>query len=285
MSTSHGAPPSPIFLGTSPSHAERARTLVEQQRQGTLCTLLAPPLASPAQGHDTPPPDAAPAETPLAAATEGLAHEMAGFPYGSIVKYAVDSDGSPILLTSRLAEHTRSFMVDPRASLFVSEAHPGDVLALGRVTLLGTVERASEDDARARYLARHPDAASYADFRDFAFWRLRVQAIRYIGGFGRMSWTETAAYAAARPDPTTAFAEGVIAHMNDDHADSLVRLCRHTAQLTDTTAARMFAFDRWGFEMRAETPRGACVVRLGFAHAVATPEETRAAFILSLIHI
>lgn len=274
MSESNAERLSPVILGASPSHAERARTLVALQRQGTLCTLLAPHLrAAPARGHD----ESAPT---VAAEASDAPDPMAGFPYGSVVNYALDAEGAPILLTSALAEHTRNFIADPRASLFVNETSSGvDVLALGRVTLLGEIARTDDPDARARYLERHPDAAYYADFKDFAFYRLNVQAIRYIGGFGRMSWTPPDAYAKTQADPTAAFASGVITHMNDDHADSLVLLCRHQAGLPETTAAELKAVDRLGFEMSAVTPRGPRFVRLGFPAPVTTPNETRVAFV------
>lgn len=276
MTESNAERLSPVILGPSPSHAERARTLVALQRQGTLCTLLAPHLRSaPPRGHDEG------SQAPTTAEAPPEADALAGFPYGSIVNFALASDGSPIFLLSTLAEHTRNFTSDPRASLFVHEGGggSGDVLALGRVTLLGVVARTDDPDARPRYLARHPEAAYYADFKDFAFYCLRVQGIRYIGGFGRMSWTSVDAFAKATADPTTAFAASVISHMNEDHADSLVRLCRHQAGLADTTAAELRAVDRLGFEMNAITPRGPRFVRLGFAAPVETPEQTRAAFV------
>ena len=34
----------------------------------------------------------------------------------------------------------------------------------------------------------HPTAASYINFPDFGFYRLRVDRVRYIAGFGQMGW-------------------------------------------------------------------------------------------------
>jgi hypothetical protein len=69
------------------------------------------------------------------------------------------------------------------------------------VTLLGrcrTIPEGPEREAaRARYLAAHPEAASYATFRDFGLYRLEVETVRYIGGFGRMRWVDAAEYGAA----------------------------------------------------------------------------------------
>ena len=234
----------------TPSHAERARTLVAQMTTGTLCTL---------------------------------AVEPAGYPYGSFVTVAFDN-GDPVFLVSTLAEHTRNLQRDPRASLLVAEGGSEDPLANSRVTLLGPCGQVEGDGggARTAFLATHPNAAYYADFRDFAFWRLQVESIRYIGGYGRMSWVEAAAWHAAEPDPLAVTAAGIIAHMNDDHADAMVLYCKAFSKATDITAASMTGVDRYGFEMSAVTADGPRPVRLAFADPVGTPDEVRAALVAML---
>src|SRR4051812_45299594 len=191
----------------TPTHAERARTLVAQISTGTLCTL---------------------------------ALEPEGFPYGSFVTVAFD-EGNPVFLISGLAEHTKNLERDPRASLLVAEGGAADPLANGRVTLLGPCRRVDEDggSAQAAFLAAHPNSAYYADFSDFAFWKLRVNAIRYIGGYGRMSWITQAEWDAATPDPLAPFATDAVAHMNADHADAMVLYCKAFSKATDVSAATM----------------------------------------------
>src|SRR5262249_51591903 len=121
----------------TPTHAERARTLVAQISTGTLCTVAIDP---------------------------------AGYPYGSFVAVAFE-DGNPVFLISGLAEHTKNLERDSRASLLVAEGGSEDPLANGRVTMLGRCARVEGKGgtARAAFLAAHPNAAYYADFRDFAF--------------------------------------------------------------------------------------------------------------------
>src|SRR6476661_7452212 len=106
-----------------------------------------------------------------------FAHEPEGYPYGSFVTVAFD-DGNPVFLISGLAEHTKNLERDHRASLLVAESGSDDPLANGRVTMLGPCTRVEGDSgsARAAFLAAHPNAAYYADFRDFAFWNLRVKS-------------------------------------------------------------------------------------------------------------
>jgi putative heme iron utilization protein len=234
----------------TPTHAERARTLVAQVSTGTLCTL---------------------------------AHEPDGYPYGSFVTVAFDN-GDPVFLISGLAEHTRNLERDPRASLLVAEGGAADPLANGRVTMLGPCTRVDGDGGRARaaFFAVHPNSAYYADFRDFAFWKLRVDHVRYIGGYGRMSWISQAEWRAAESDPLSAAAAGMIAHMNADHADAMVLYCRAFSRATEVAAASMTAIDRYGFEMSAMTAKGPRPVRVAFGKPVKTPEEVRGALISML---
>jgi hypothetical protein len=234
-----------------PSHAERCRTLVSSQSRGTLCTV---------------------------------AVEPAGYPYGSVASYALDGRGDPLLFVSRMAEHTQNAMRDPRASLLVGEPVPdgADPLASGRATLLGDLGEVPDEDraaVRDRYLEAIPTAAYYIDFGDFAFYRLAVRDIRYVGGYGRMSWVDATSYAVAEADPLVGSAAGIIAHMNADHAEAQVLLCRHLAGRPETTEASMSSVDRYGFELIAVAPAGRAAVRLGFPEPCTTPDEVRAAMV------
>jgi heme iron utilization protein len=124
-----------------------------------------------------------------------IALDPAGHPFASLVAYALDGQGRPVLCLSSLAEHSRNLAADDRASLMAAEAIGGeDPLALGRVTLVGSLVKldgADADDARSAFMAAHPDAF-YASFADFSMYRLDVTSVRYVGGFGRMSWVDPA---------------------------------------------------------------------------------------------
>ena len=234
-----------------PSHAERCRTLVASATRGALSTISVEPP---------------------------------GYPYGSVASYGLDERGDPLLFVSLMAEHTQNAMRDPRASLLVTEpvADGTDPLASGRVTLLGhltTVPEETRPLARDRYLDANPAAAYYIDFGDFAFYRLDVKSIRYVGGYGRMSWVDPDEYAAAEADPLAGAASGIIEHMNADHADAQVLFCRHFAGRPDTLTATMSAVDRYGFEMIAVSDRGRTAVRLEFPGECSTGEEVRRAMV------
>lgn len=248
-----GGRPGPPIAGdphSFPSDAELARTLAAAQRRATLCTLTAK-----------------------------------GYPYGSAVSYAVDGDGAPLVLISELAEHTINARADNRVSLLVSDNVPEgtDPLAVARMTLVGRLQRLAEPGAaRDRYLERHPQARFYADFTDFAFWHLEVEECRYVGGFGHMSWVDAAAYAAAEVDPLGPVAAGIVAHMNDDHAEANLAYARVLARLDDATAATMVGVDRYGVTLQVDTPSGPRLARVAFAEALTSAEQARPAIIALL---
>ncbi len=204
-----------------------------------------------------------------------------GQPWTSMVAYAMLADGSPVLCVSTLAEHGRNLRRDPRASLMISEREvDGDPLAHGRVTLAGTaelVEGTALDEARAAYVARIPAAGLYAGFGDFSVWVLRVQRVRWVGGYGRMDSADAASYRAAAPDPVGPSAAAAVRHLNADHAEALREIAAQLGGHTDATAARCTGADRYGLWLEVETPRGRGPARVGFAEPISTEDGLRAA--------
>ncbi|MFZ3331617.1 MAG: DUF2470 domain-containing protein [Candidatus Acidiferrales bacterium] len=228
-----------------PSYAERARTLTYRGRVGSLSTL---------------------------------SRKQSGFPFGSVMPYALDGHANPILLISTMAMHTQNIQADPRASLLITQPDAeGDPLGLSRVTLLGNIALVpSVEIAQARelYLARHATSKYWVDFEDFAFYRMEVVDVYYVGGFGVMGWVPAAEYYSAEPDPLADSAAGIIQHMNAGHADALVLLARACAGI-EAQEAVMTAVDRLGFHVRMKTREGARGARVAFPSEVRTPLEAR----------
>src|SRR5579871_4006177 len=103
-----------------------------------------------------------------------------GAPLTTLVGVASDFTGAPLFLMSTLARHTRHLAADPRASLLLAgRPERGDPLNHPRITLNGRVEPAPGPRARIRYLQRNPKAALYADFADFAFFRLAIDSVHF----------------------------------------------------------------------------------------------------------
>jgi heme iron utilization protein len=139
-----------------PSLAERARTLASLGRIGSLST------------HS---------------------RKFPGFPFGSMMPYAADDLGRAVFFISSMAMHTQNLQNDSRASLLITQPDvSGDPLGAGRVTLLGTVMEAPAAEVRKLYLSRYESAKYWQDYSDFAYYRLQVSGVYFIGGFGVMGW-------------------------------------------------------------------------------------------------
>jgi heme iron utilization protein len=247
-----GPAPQAVAALPMPTHAEYARSLAATYQLGTLSTL-----------NDE------------------------GYPFGSVVQYVLDDRGQPVTLLSELAEHTKNLRRDGRASVLVSSSvMPGDdPMSLPRVTLVGSLTLVSDNEVSAlrdRFLSAHPTAASYATFRDFAWWRLDLDSVRFVGGYGRMSWVDVDAYMHVQPDPLAPHADGIMSHMNTDHADANRAYARAFAGITHATSARMVAVDRLGFDLLATTPDGLQPARVNFDEPVDTPAAVRSSVVALL---
>lgn len=230
-------PPSDV---PEPTYAERARTLLANETLGTL-------------------------------STHSIKH--AGFPFGSVMPYALTNDGALIFLISGMAIHTQNVLADPRASLLVMQSgNASDPLGMARVTLMGTVTRIDDvpEDIRDLYLERHPNARHWVGYSDFAFFRLDVTHVYFVGGFGAMGWIAKDDYTLAEADPLADASAGIIEHMNADHGEALREIARHFANI-DAEEATMVSCDRLGFAVRLRTAEGMKGRRIAF------PEEVRSA--------
>ena len=228
-----------------PTHAESVRTLLSLVPVGMLSTM---------------------------------SRKHPGFPFGSLMPFALDSAGRPVFLISNMAMHTQNLKTDPRCSLFVGQSGTdGDPLGAARATLIGRAEPVPEHDAasaREQYLARHENSRYWVDFTDFGFFRLQSIDIYYVGGFGVMGWVEAGDYERAAPDPLAEVAPGILAHMNADHVDSMILLAHSYAQI-EAKEATMTSVDRLGFSLRLKTKEGIKGARINFLREVVTAQEAR----------
>ena len=195
------------------------------------------------------------------------------YPYASLITTATEADGSPVFLISNLARHTQNLVQDSRASiLFDGTSAAGDPLQGSRVTLFGRAKKTDDDAARRRFLSRHPEAAFYADFPDFAFWRLEVEGAHYIGGFGRivdLDLSELLVPIAGAEDLLAA-EPGILDHMNADHADAIQLYATRLAGAHEG-AWRMSGIDPEGCDLLCQGEAR----RLSFGTVIATPGEAR----------
>lgn len=227
---------------SDPTPGRIARGVMRAQDRATLATIMRP---------DTP---------------------DAGSPYASLVLVALDHDVSPLLLISGLADHTRNLAANATVSLlFDGTAGLDEPLTGARVTIQGRAERSIEARDRARFLARHPGAAMYADFKDFAFYRVVVARAHLVAGFGRIHWIAANDLLSESPAALQAAEAEIVAHMNADHADA-VQL--YANRLLDRAGDGwvMTGIDPEGVDLR----RGGAVARLAFDQPAHDAESARA---------
>jgi putative heme iron utilization protein len=223
------------------SASELARSLLRRSRQGALATLM---LGS-------------------------------GDPYCSLVNVASNPDGSPILLISRLALHTRNILGDPRVSLMLDERAEGDPLEGARIMLAGRAEQAGgaeQEILRRRYLNAHPAAETFVNFKDFSFFKIRPAAAHLVAGFGRIVDLKPEQFLTDISDANALLEaeQGAIEHMNADHREAMNL---YATKLLGAEQAdwRCTGCDPDGIDMQA----GAKTLRLEFPARVTGPGELR----------
>ena len=221
--------------------ARLARSLLRRRRQGALATLTAD----------------------------------SGDPYCSLVNVASYADGSPILLISRLALHTKNILADSRVSLMLDERAEGDPLEGSRIMLAGRADEAGADDLpvlRRRYLNAHPSSKAFVNFNDFSFFRIRPSGAHLVAGFGRIVDLKPELFLTDISDAGALLEaeQGAIDHMNADHRDAMnlyatKLLGAGTADWTCTGC------DPDGLDLQAGTK----ALRLDFPRRIITPAALR----------
>src|SRR5215469_12590744 len=218
-----------------------AKSLLRRSRQGALATLMA----------------------------------GTGDPYCSLVNVASHPDGSPILLISRLAVHTKNILADARVSLMLDERAAGDPLEGARIMIAGRAKEAGDDERavlRARYLNAHPSAESFVDFEDFSFFRIYPSGAHLVAGFGRIVDLKPEQFLTDVSDAASLMAaeQGAVEHMNEDHREAMNL---YATKLLGAEAAdwRCTGCDPEGMDMQADR----ATLRLDFPARVTGPGELR----------
>lgn len=217
--------------------------------------------------------DRAAMATRLGAQAEAAADApLAAWPYTSLVLLACDHDATPLLLISDLAEHAKNISGDARVSLLIDgTAGRVDPLTGPRAALLGTAEKAEDTKLKARFVARHPSAALYAEFADFHLYRVAPARAHFVAGFGRIHWIAAEDLRCAAPAALADGEEALVARLNagGETADRLARL----ASGRQATGWRVTGVDPEGVDLRRE----GSVARLEFAAPVDHPDAAMTA--------
>ncbi|MGI9424201.1 MAG: HugZ family protein [Hyphomicrobiaceae bacterium] len=184
----------PNVLRTVDDDSRRlAKSLIRKQRYGSLACL------DPASGH----------------------------PLASQVNVSTDTEGRVCFLISQLSAHYGALEADARCSILLGTPGKGDPAAHARITIVGDAERladgADRNHVRQRFLSKHPKSELYADFPDFAFWRITPVSASLNGGFGK-AYAMQPRDLLLPPDQCPGISDmeaDAVAHMNSDHSDAV----------------------------------------------------------------
>ena len=198
-----------------------------------------------------------------------------GDPYCSLVNIASHPDGSPILLLSRLAVHTKNILADSRVSLMLDERAEGDPLEGARIMLAGRAEEASGEAAnilRRRYLSAHPSAEAFVEFKDFSFFRIVPSGTHLVAGFGRIVDLKPEQFLTdlSGAEGLLEAEAGAVEHMNTDHREAMDLYATRLLG-AETADWRCTGCDPEGMDMQA----GNKTLRLDFPARVTSGTELR----------
>ncbi|MGB1880719.1 MAG: HugZ family protein [Gammaproteobacteria bacterium] len=211
-----------------------------------------------------------------------VSHAVDGYPFGSVVPYCLDRLGRPVILIASIAQHTRNITHDARVSLTIFDRREADLQDAGRVTYLGDARRIDDESERkaasSRYFRYFPEARGYDLTHDFAFYVIVPRRLRFIGGFGDINWFEPGQ--AETPNPFDSSAErGIVEHMNQDHADAVLRYCElNGIPVPEQAKPALVGCDGEGIHIRLERR----IHRVAFPHPVANLTAVRQVLISML---
>lgn len=233
-----------------PRPALAVRNLMEQARFAHLCTVMS-----------------------------RMHHRRKGYPFGSLVDFAPDSMGHPILSLSPLAIHTRNLLADPRCSLVVQI--PGwSGLSNARVTIFGDVYPLPDDQqewAHAYYTAKHQQGASQ-QWGNFYYYRMElISDVYFIGGFGTVAWVDVHEYENVQPDKIAVNGgEQNLKELNAIFSKPLRELLSTEIEVDDVA---LISIDSKGTDIRVRQGAQFNVQRISFesGHEVETLDEAKIA--------
>ena len=121
------------------------------------------------------------------------------------------------------------------------------------MTLLGDLQSMPEkeiDETRARFEEFLPESKKYAAMHDFNFYRLHIDQIRWIGGFGKIAWLDNKDWKQFKPK-WMSNQTSIIDHMNQDHTKNISASLNAQHSVQDTEA-KMFALSIDGYFVKSE---------------------------------
>lgn len=202
-----------------------------------------------------------------------ISQDVAGYPFGSMAPYCLDYQGRPIILISRLAQHTKNIVANPKVSLMLTQCDADSIHEAARLTLIADARPIEKDEHAVveRYYRFFPALENYHIELDFEFYRLHVVKARYIAGFANIHWVDVEDLCPVNCLSPAQEAQ-VVAHMNADHRDANHHyMLSHGKLIAADDEVSMVGVDREGFFLAYQQ----AIVRIDFSEPASTMGDVR----------
>ncbi len=215
------------------------------------------------------------------------------FPYSTFTITAYDYDVEPIVLLSKLSEHTTNILNNNLVSLMLCEEQKlysffpefkknpfnyEDPMSRPRVTLVGKLKITKDKNHQKRFLSRHPTSKLYAGFQDMNFYKLDITGAHLIGGFASVKWFSRSDLICSEYLNFEKSENDIISHMNDHHQESIDLYASQLikgASLNSKEKWKLVGVDPDGFDLRKKEK----ILRYSFEKTVNNAKKLRGIFV------
>lgn len=199
-----------------------------------------------------------------------LTHD--GWPHGTGVRFAVDSDGTPVLC---LNGH---FSADRRSSLHVQLQQCG--LRTPQCTVQGSLDK-PQDRMVLKWLNSIWKKKFEEEVNEDSMYIVSVDRVLQMEDFKEEGvWVSSSDYRNANPDPLRVCAEKIVNEINANNMEDIHRFCNVYVDLNfQVSEAKMIWVDRLGFDLRIYSPpKGTFDVRISFPREVTDEKSAKSSF-------
>ncbi|MAI06502.1 MAG: hypothetical protein CBC47_05180 [Alphaproteobacteria bacterium TMED87] len=162
------------------------------------------------------------------------------FPFGSLITYVTDQNRSIYIYASDIAEHTKNILNNPKSCLTIFNiTKEDDKQNSSRLSIMGNFNKVEKGESlescKDRFFTFLPKSEEYSKMHDFNFYKLEPQNIRWIGGFGEISWLKDESWKLKEPAWTND-ETSMVEHMNNDHKDVVIACLKGFYGVNDNKA-------------------------------------------------
>jgi len=165
------------------------------------------------------------------------------YPFGSLATYVTCRDRSVYFYFSDIAQHTINFKNNKKVCFtIIGNKKNSDLQNNERLSLIGNIYKIDNGEIEYCKDVFHnifPESKGYEKFHGFNFYRLEINNIRWIGGFGKIAWLESEQWKKNVPE-WTGKENSIIEHMNNDHSNSIISSVHAQHKIKDKKSKMIF---------------------------------------------